>query len=654
MAGRKIFLRVGLLVLLGITAHAADSTDKLSDGASETKPAIAPPASWVQPHFFDRLSVLNRTDPSADQHWLLLEHQINAATNETFYHCARQILTVAGVQNGSTVKIDFNPSYQTLTLHWARLWRGTNHLDQLDAGKMHVVRQERDLDQDILDGERTATLIMEDVRVGDIVDYAYSIKGNNPVFNSEFSSSFRVQMEEPVERMLTRVLWPSERRFYPRDYGCSIQPTVIKTNGLIECAWDLKRVPGFHLEDSLPVWCDPEPWVQLTEFKNWAEVDQWALALFQNSSQLSPELLKNIGIWKKITSREQQVLAVLRFVQDQIRYFGIEIGASSQKPADPATVFTRRYGDCKDKSLLFVTLLRALGIEAYPVLVNTQARQTIAGWLPAAGIFDHCIAVVRLDGKNWWLDPTAGYQRGMLADHYLPDYGCGLVISPKTTALTLIPQTTGMPLTFTTEYFDLGRKLDVSNLKVVTVAEGRDADMLRELFANTKRSDIEKNYLHFYADAYPGTKLASPIEIQDDEAQDRFQVTEFYTIDKAWIKSDQDGKFHCDFYPFVMSDFIKRPLDVERTQPLAVDYPQHQILRTEITVPGNWTYQKENKSIVDPAFVFQKQSSRAGKTLILKYEYQSRSDSVPAERVAGYLHDLDNVSKCLGDSFVWK
>jgi hypothetical protein len=237
--------------------------------------------------------------------------------------------------------------------------------------------------------------------------------------------------------------------------------------------------------------------------------------------------------------------------------------------------------------------------------------------------------------------------------HYLPNYGRGLVITPRTTALTVIPQTTGLPLTTITENFDLGRKSDGSRLKVVTVAEGRDADSLREMFANTKRSEIEKTYTRFYADSYPGTRMASPIEIQDDESQNRFQITEFYTIDNAWIKSDNDGKYRCDFYPSSIAAFDKKPVDLQRKLPLGLAFPQHQILRTEISIPATWSYDETTRNIVDPAFVLRKQSRRVGRKLVLEYEYQSTSDSVPAYRMDEYLQNLDRFSKCLGDSFVW-
>jgi transglutaminase-like putative cysteine protease len=567
------------------------------------------------------------------------------------------VLTVAGVQNDSTLKIDFNPSYQTLTLHWVRLWRGTNFLSRLEADKVRVVRREKDLEQQILNGEQTAMLVLDDVRVGDLVDYAYTVEGVNPVFNGRYSAGFRMQFVDPVERLFTRVVWPAQRRFYSLVHGSALQPVLSAKTDPVECVWDVRQVPGLRLEDALPVWCDPEPWVQLTEFKTWAEVNQWALGLFQNNTPLSPELLQKIRDWKQLASPEQQVLAALRFVQDEVRYFGIEIGVSANRPTDPATVAARRFGDCKDKSLLLVTLLRSLGIEAYPVLVNTEARQTIQTWLPAAGSFDHCIAAVGLGGQTWWLDPTASYQRGSLAAHYLPNYGCGLVIAPQTTGLPRIPQTTGLPLTTTTEYFELGRKQGVSDLKVVTVAEGRDAEVLRATLASNKRSDLEKVYTHYYSDTYPGTKLSAPLEVEDDEAQNRVQITERYTIDNVWIKSDKDSKYRCEFYPQPLAFLTRKPVDVQRKLPLAVSFPQHQVLRTLITVPDNWTswkYDKEDKTVADPAFVFRKKSRRNGSTLTLEYEYQSLADGVPASRVDEYLQNLAKVSKNFGNVFVWK
>src|SRR6185312_361302 len=128
--------------------------------------------------------------------------------------------------------------------------------------KISLVRQERDLDEQLVNGEQTAMLVFEDVRVGDIVDYAYSVKGENPVFNGKFSTMFGVQMDEQVERLLNRVVWPAQRRFYPKAQGTGLQPIVSTASNIITCVWDLRHVPAVSREDLVPVWFEPRPFVQ--------------------------------------------------------------------------------------------------------------------------------------------------------------------------------------------------------------------------------------------------------------------------------------------------------------------------------------------------------------------------------------------------------
>ena len=59
--------------------------------------------------------------------------------------------------------------------------------------------------------------------------------------------------------------------------------------------------------------------------------------------------------------------------------------------------------------MLCVAILRALGIEANPVLVSTDLRQTIQDWQPTPTVFDHAIVQVSvvqpelLAGPDGWL-----------------------------------------------------------------------------------------------------------------------------------------------------------------------------------------------------------------------------------------------------------
>jgi hypothetical protein len=85
-----------------------------------------------------------------------------------------------------------------------------------------------------------------------------------------------------------------------------------------------------------------------------------------------------------------------------------------------------------------------------------------------------------------------------------------------------------------------------------------------------------------------------------------------------------------------------------------VDFPQHQILRTEITLPADWSLVDEDKHILDPAFAFRKQANHTSTKLVVEYEFQSLADMVPAERSGEYLQRLGEVSKALGNTLIWK
>jgi hypothetical protein len=219
--------------------------------------------------------------------------------------------------------------------------------------------------------------------------------------------------------------------------------------------------------------------------------------------------------------------------------------------------------------------------------------------------------------------------------------------------LSVIPQTTGLPQTTVTEYFQLGRKTETASLRVVTVAEGRDADTLRALFATTKRSDIEKTYTHFYASRYPGIRMADHIDLSDDEAQNVIRTTETYLIDNAWSRSETGGKYSFEFSASALAAFLETPADTERTMPIGVPFPQHQIMRTEVTLPSAWPADTLNRTISDPAFFFQKSLRCSGNKVVMNCEYRSLADSVEPAQAADYIQHLNQASKALGYTLSW-
>jgi transglutaminase-like putative cysteine protease len=636
-------LWAGLALLVLVSALAATMSR-----ADDAGPSAKPPSKWVIPRSFDRPSAEDAVDPSQDYRWLLSDRQINAQNDEEFVHQVRQSLNSAGVQYGSHIMINYDPTCESLTFHWARLWRGTNKLDRLDLSKLHVSQAGLDTEELLFSSEKTAFLMLDDVRVGDIIDYAYTIEGTNPALGGKFSDSVQLQFKLPVDREVTRLVWPSTRRLYIKNHLTDIQPTTSRKSNVVEYTWDVRHEPGLRREPPTPVWYDPYPWVQLSEFQKWSDVNRWALRLFTTTNPPSPEMTTKINEWKKLPAPADRVLAALRFVQEEVRYLGMEDGPGGYEPAQPSVVFARRFGDCKDKSFLLVTILRALKIEAFPVLVNDRRRQELAELEPSATVFNHVLVQVNLEGQSFWLDTTATYERGALSLRFWPAYGWGLMVGPGVTGLTPIPPCPVQPRTTVTEYLNVGGINELSTVKIVTVAEGPDAESMREHFATTPREDIERDNLNAYAKLYPFMSRTAPMLYNDDEQQNRVETTEFYAIEKMWSKQADEPYFRCRLYCMNVDYALEKPAVSFRTMPLGVRYPVHQIFHAEVSVTTMWPITPSNTTIENPAFFFQRLVNVAGGRLVLDYEYRSWTDAVAPEAVPAYVRDLDAATDALG------
>jgi|GEM_PF-6524895 len=100
------------------------------------------------------------------------------------------------------------------------------------------------------------------------------------------------------------------------------------------------------------------------------------------------------------------------------------------KPNPPETVIKRGFGDCKDKAILLVVMLRALGLEADPVLVLTREAGLVDPDFPS-NEFNHMIVrAVTADKKAIWIDGTMkgntlGWLPWSLAETY------GLLVTEK-------------------------------------------------------------------------------------------------------------------------------------------------------------------------------------------------------------------------------
>src|SRR6202020_92037 len=85
---------------------------------------------------------------------------------------------------------------------------------------------------------------------------------------------------------------------------------------------------------------------------------------------------------------------IAEFVQKQVRYFVIEMGIGGYQPHYAADIFRNRYGDCKDKATLLVSMLSTVGVHGALVMVDHR-RGVVDPDAPSI-VGDHMIAAIEI------------------------------------------------------------------------------------------------------------------------------------------------------------------------------------------------------------------------------------------------------------------
>src|ERR1700732_2319154 len=149
------------------------------------------------------------------------------------------------------------------------------------------------------------------------------------------------------------------------------------------------------------------PDVQLTTFTDWKQIAQWYAKLQGERMTLDDSVRKKAQeITKGADTPTEKARRLYDFVARNVRYVSISLGVGRYQPHSAVDVLQNGYGDCKDKHTLFSALLRAEGIQSYPVMIHSTRKLDVD--VPSPAQFDHVITAARLGTGTGltWLDTT--------------------------------------------------------------------------------------------------------------------------------------------------------------------------------------------------------------------------------------------------------
>ena len=604
------------------------------------RPQIGAPPSWVE---VAPLPKPPSDSAGASTVQLLGDIQVRFSKqgDVTYWATAWQIGSAQGL-DGSALQLGWDPALQTLTIHRYRILRSGQPIDLLgDGHAIKVIQRESGLENAMLDGQLTATLQPEDLRVGDVVELSYSVDNHDPAMAGH--SEYVAGPSDGVNfgRFRVRMLWDKDKQMHWRAFPGIVQPKLKKTGQGNELLADLYNGTAPLGPEGAPARFKLVNAVEITEFADWQGVSRTFAPLYTKAVTLAPNSpikAEAARIASQTADPKRRAELALGLVQQQIRYLFLGMDDGGFVPASADQTWLRRFGDCKAKTVLLVALLNELGVTARPVLVNTKQGDLVAARLPTMEGFDHAIVEVQIAGKSYWLDGTR------LGDDSLdrleaPNYLVGLPVTAAGSPLVgIVPATLDHPVQVVSLMLDASRGVDVPALASGEMRfHGRSGSDMRQTYAGYAQADRQRELRKLWRGTYDFV-APGKIVTADDPATGDFVVSMSGSATLEWTRDQGTRWYEMDRSRLGWRFNMAREGQLNPDAPYAFDFPDWWTYRETIILPGGGKgFRVQGESVdqtVGDLYQFHRTVERDGGKVTVVAETKALARELPAARAA--------------------
>jgi hypothetical protein len=331
-----------------------------------------------------------------------------------------RILHPNALQTGN-LSIGWNPSAGAPTVHALRVHRDGKVIEVLESASFEILRREDQLEAATLTGALTAVLRVPDLRVGDELEFALTVRSSDPTLGANAAGLLLLAPDPAPGRFRLGLSWDEGQEPHLKIAPAMAAAAKRSTKAVV---FSFDNPPALSPPKDAPPRYLWQRVVEYSDFKDWASISRHFAPLYVKAARLgagSPLKEEASRIAAAHPRPFDRASAALKLVQQEVRYIYVGLSGGNLTPATAEETWRRRYGDCKGKTALLLALLTELGIEAEPVLANNSgADDGLDERLPSPLMFDHVLVRARIDGSDHWLDGTLPPVAGPSATPVIP------------------------------------------------------------------------------------------------------------------------------------------------------------------------------------------------------------------------------------------
>ena len=531
---RSIYTAVGALLL---ATHALFAQTVAT--APTTPPAVAAP-DWLLDQtkvIAEAKEVTTEKYPDADTVMVSEYQRTEYKADGSFVTLDDQyvkVLTEAGRKDARERAFGFDAAYGGMEILGVDVIKPNGAVTSHDPSQISKEQvSTSSMGANIFDpNEKMIVAALPGVEIGDLVHFYVRSWESKPRIQGHFADLCVLESPDPIKNCVYEYVCPKDRPLRNKALLSELKGTVTsseRTEGdKVICTWIGKDIPQLFPEPQMPDYYTVGQRLRVSTLADWKEVSRWYSKLTKpHLDTATPEMKAKVAaITNGLTTDEERIKAIFKFVSQEIRYMGIttEKDAPGYEPHDVNITFENRYGVCRDKAALLVAMLSAGGIESFPVLVN--AGEKLDAEVPSIS-FNHAITAARgKDGTFILMDSTDESTADLLPP-YLQNKSF-LVATPEGETLMTSPVASAddnmMTAKTTVKVADDGSATGTT----VIAFEGINDNAYRGSFLQAKPADIRRGFERAVKGMLPGGTLTgmslTPKDMKDSTQKIRLTL----------------------------------------------------------------------------------------------------------------------------------
>lgn len=320
-------------------------------------------------------------------------------------HIIFAILNAQSADAFSKFSFPYNAYFNDFKLEFARV------LTQ--EGSIHVPEQDaiKETDAQDFSDQRYINFALPAVQEGAFIEIAYTRTFNKPYLDDYWWTSAHFSylhgknlLRIPATR--TSIIQVDTKAAETMQFDLrNAEQAILQQDGK-SYIWTYSNIPEIWPEPYVNDFYEKIPGLELSTLPSWEPIDTWGTETFLKLAVADDGIAALASqIVGAETDKAARIKSLFAWMQKNIRYISADLNRGGLIPHAPADVLRNRYGDCKDQSVLLITLLKALGIDAFPALISPLPRKQPNLRQPDQS-FSHMIVYIPMEDGEIWLDPS--------------------------------------------------------------------------------------------------------------------------------------------------------------------------------------------------------------------------------------------------------